>query len=1098
MIFFKNRIFSKQRPYSSFFLSSAMGFLSLLFLSHCNLPKPQSQMPLKTDGHGNLFIHSAKGEFVATETFATIDLPKAKSLSFQVCIQQRRSNSPVRNQAFEIFNGENLVASAFTDDVGCLTWHEDLQFSFFKQSHNILMARDFVNRGRFAGQASIRFVVNPWRNSILSERDNDFKAQGLNPISLQNLQTQANMAQLRVVPMRSLYTVQEISQSLATYKIDFMGQLILENVDHLNQVFPVNINRATFRSRVTLLNRRKDGHYYLIHQTSWSRPQELKEAFINIGTTYSSNTSACKNGRLDFALEFEVVSDSIEGLRPFEMIYQGPNCQAKGFVLMVPHSGYQDAIKERKALSLSDYLRTQIRGAAYADVQGGGNVTYLQPLEFYPSQIEEGLDASFNRKKTVRVHTCLTSVVDEDLFRREELDVTTLNKKTIEVITDDQGCFAWNEEISINYFSGQCWESGSVHIQSKSGKLTATLGIGHISDGRGNVYRDLRYFTIPEKQLCRHLRADNQSFESEIYLSRMMLEKLDYTYEIDDFLNLTLVKRALLQINPFLRRKSLLDATTIENEDLPPGKYRVRLAIVDIDQKDFDRIDGSKVHVLTEKIVTIRAGSLISEKIEIRTQDLRAMANTNKVYISIEPLLSEENSKNQQSQLLKNLRTRVFSGPIIPQNHHDISNVEILDRDDVMSLIEKARLKYEEEIKITLTQQTSKSLFAKANHLSLLSLDENHSQIDFLTQLRNPFFLKYSIRGQPFSPKVFDPIFDDPRQISSLGYWLCRYWFGDYGLRAQHGKSEPMFLISPSVKVKSMIETCHQMVKTNFESVFHGQLQTFVQRPRVSAVDSAQVREVGVGQNFSQNRTVSYAFSQSFNYELGSGLRLPDIPGFKALSATLPVRYSFNHNWSESESHNMHESVTSGVSFNNEIVKLKIYSPHLERCLALRLNPRLFEEIPITKFFQDKPHAIFNRQSFWDRTLNPKLTVQDRLDYINSGVLICEGNSNAKQGEFIETFGILNQRMPMGGASLIDSFSNRARPFFVSTRGALDHMKLVSFMTAKLQVPRNFGLNFSDMGFREDNMRDLFYTGFPGTPAVTQAIPKITGPATQE
>jgi len=1053
----------------TFFNRISLIILSVAFLSHCTLPKPQGVMPSELSGQGNFFIDQAQGQFVASTTFEKIDLPKARNISFRVCLKDRRSRAPIMNQVFEIAEGPKNIASSITDNAGCLTWSEELTFSIFKRSHNILFNREVRNRGRFTGHTFIKFVVNPWNSQIVSEIETYLRAEGLDPISLSNLMASPDTAELRVLPLRSLFTIQEVTQNKGVYKLDFMGQLMLENRDHLNQVFQVQINRARLRSRITILNRRKDGEYYLIYKTDWSKPEELKEALINIETVYESNTSSCKNGRLDVALELDI-SDSVVGLRPFEMIYQGPNCQANGFVLMVPHSGFQEAIRRGEATSLNHYLSEEVKGIATMNLEGGGEVSYLRPLEFQFSQVT---GAGFERSKTVRAHTCLSSVVDFDLFKREPLKITTTSGTVARVTTDDEGCFSWNETFKIDYFAGQCWKQNFVNVESESGKIRFQLPIGHISNGRADVYRDLRYFSIPANQMC-HMRSD---LKSEIYLSRVTFEKLNYTYEVDDFLNIILVKRGILQINPFLRRESLLDPTGIDSDELPPGQYRLAFVIMDIDQTDFNKVDGAKVFSVTERIVTVRANSLISERIEIRQSDIRSMGNTNRLYVTLEPAEASEITR-------RNLRTRVFSGPIIPQNNNEVASVEILQDDKAIAKIIAASRQHSQRQRTQMARQLSKESFAQKNRLTIFNLDQNNFQLTLRTRVTNPLISQE--RAAPRSPlalKTLTDLFANPARIATLGVDLCNYWLGDYGIRTLKNKNHSLLTRVPIQNVRRLLMTCREMVREQFSSVFDVQLQTFVNHPRVVKIDSAQFRDIGVAQNFSQNRSISDTVAKTLSWDIGAGLKMPDIPGLRLLSANTGVRFAVNRSWSDAESQNMFEAISSGVTFNSETVRLRIESPKLERCLAIRLNKSLFMPVRVL--------LLGERPSKWFSALHHRLSIEEKEHYALSGIMICEGEANAGKGEFVETYSIFNQKMPVG-ASLLDPFSNNTRPFFISIRGHNDYLKFLNFISAQLKIPPGFEGDYARSGFREDDLKNMFRLGFDPHPGVTQAIPSRT------
>jgi hypothetical protein len=737
---------------------------------------------------------------------------------------------------------------------------------------------------------------------------------------------------------------------------------------------------------------------------------------------------------------------------------------------MVPHSGYQEAIRKGKFLSLNHYINESVVGHTTLSSDDKGDVSYLKPLEFQPSLVT---GTAFERIKTVRLSTCLTSVVDYDSFKREPLRINAATGGTTSVTTDDEGCFSWNENFKFDFFEGQCWKTGLVDIESASSKIKFRIPIGFSANGHADVYRDLRYFKIPNEQLC----SEKPDLSSEIYMSHVTFEKLDYTYEVDEFLNIILVKRGILQINPFLRRESLLDPTGISNDDLPPGQYRVTLAIVDINQTDLNRLDGSKVYALTEKIVNLRAGSLISERFEIKERDIRSMGNTNRLYITIEPV---DPVKGPRSHL----RTRVFSGSIIPQNNNETSIVEVLNDDEALRKIKVASQQFNLQLRNHLIGQTGKDIYAKNNRLAVFNLDQNEAQHQLRYQISNPLIYKnFTSAREPLPINRLTELFDNPSKVTELGRDLCNYWFGDYGLRPLRGKDHSIFNPVPIHNIRRLILACHSMVAKQFSSIFDTQLLTFVRNPKFKSIESAQFRDIGVGQNFSQNRSVSNTVAKNISWDIGAGLKMPDIPGLNLLSANTGMRFSVMRAWSNAESQNMFEAISSGVTFNSEIVRLRIESPKLERCLAIRLNMGLFmpENILI----------LGERPSMWFSSLHPKLSIEEKEHYALSGIMLCEGESHAKPGEFVETYAIFNQKLPMG-ASLLDPYSNNTRPFYTSIRGEHDYMKFITFITAKLKIPPGFEGDYSRSGFRENDLINLFKLGFATHPGVTQAIPQIT------
>lgn len=1048
-------------------------------LQSCSLPKPSKNFPNELAGQGAFFIDQASGQVVASETYEKIDLPKSRSLSYRACAKDRKARTPIVNQTFEIQNHERkVIATAMTDNAGCLTWSEVLEFSIFKPSHNIIQERNLVTQGRFTGQAQVRFVVNPWTTRVFSEIETNIHAENIQPLRLEALQKLPNAAILRVYPSRSLFTINQVKNNQASYKLDFMGTLALENRDHLNQVFQIPINRAKFKSRVTILNRRKDGKYYLIHRTDWSGYQDLKEALLNIETVYQSNTAACPNGRLDVALEVDI-SNGIYELKPFEMIFQGPNCQANGFVLMVPFSGYVDAISTHQFSNLEQYLAQNVQATIPQHLKGGGDVSYVRPLEFHTSNVDS---QKFTRSKTVRVHTCLSSVIDHDVFKREPLEITTHDGKSQTIHTDDEGCFSWNEVFTHNYFEPQCWKQGQIRIQSKSSDIDFRIPIAFSAVSNHDIYRDLRYFDLPEAQRCKRLNQSDKL--GEIFTPKVNLEKTNYEYFVDSYLNIKLKKNVILQMNPFFRRLSLLNSSGIQNDDLPPGEYELTLAVTDNQLKlTSASFDITSIYSFSRHILKIQAGSLISEEIGILMDELKPMGNTTQIVLSLRP---------RDESTLKWLKPVVFYGPLIFQNVSEFANLKPIYDESLMNKLEST---WNQRLKVFSEKNKSKAgvhNFAKENKLSVISLNGEPELRRFWAKLNtNPLLAQpqtysdHATKGDSNSPSRPMMSYDDFLAWfnNTKGFEikpshtvaLCRFWLGQIATKPLPNKKSGIFHFHSLSELAGAIHRCQSQIrKEGFSRFFDVQSLLFAEQPQLVKVQSAQFREIGVGQNFSANRSISDTVTKMINWDANLGLKMPEIPGLNLVNASTGVRFSVSRAWANAEAHNMFEAISSGITLISENLYARIRSPKATRCLSIRLNPTLFA--PESTWLGERP-------SYWFQKLNPKLTASEKEHYAQSGLLLCQEQKG--EVEFVETYSIFNQRFNIG--TLVDPYSDLARPFFVTLRGEKEYLRFLTFIVGKLKIPAGFEGDYTRSGFRENDLKELFTSGHMVSPGVTQS-----------
>jgi hypothetical protein len=1072
-----------------FTLPVLLSLISLLSLTSCQLPKPTNENPVENFGRGSFYVKSQKGQFIALKTYANIDLPQSRTISFNMCIENRRTRQPLMNQAFEVVDDKQAVlTSVMSDNQGCINWTEIIKFPVYKTAKYIKLDREIRTRGRFTGQLMNSFVVDPWRSQVFGEVDTDFKSRHNQSITLEQLAQEKPTATLRVMPTRALFTIQEIQQKEATFKFDFMGDLALEIKDQFNMIFPMVINRAKYKFRLTFFNRRKNGEYYLIHQSSkWSDAKEMQEGRINLTETYKSNTYSCRNGRLDIGLEIELADEKTNDLaadketsavKGFEMLYQGPSCQATGFNFVVPSTEYIERLRNNPKATMEAFVDDVLKKNPTAVMQQAtkdqGDVIYLSPLRPEFSQVTY---RNALVQKTYRLHTCLTSVVDTDTLRREPLIITDHQGVKHERTTDDKGCFAWTETYDYDYYQPQCWRATQTQIQTHDKRMSFELPIGLMVGGENDQIRDLRYFEIPSHQNCNQLeqtsgQVSTHSKATFIVIPRFSFEKQDYQYHVDRNLNLTLFKKGNLQLHPYLARPSLTDPSGIEEAALPPGDYTLSVAIVDIDQKKIDHFDGSKIYSLLEQTVKVRAGSLVSETIELPFKDMKAMSNTNWIFISLKPITNGSIHKNNH------LKEVVYRGPFIPRDKFENSSLEPISSEDILSRLRIARFQFDTKIKNFALANHGKNKFSSLNNLLLVNLDSPNSEQFRQALARVPLHNADQQKVNPIPASDLFAAIDNPNQLHKLRHQWCQFFIGHLWMQKINNKH----ILPPNTphKFNLMIE-CQRLVRESIHQGFEIKPVTFVDDAKINAQIapnrklSGQLRDFGVTQNFSIQKQLSEQFSQSWGWDIGTGLRLPDIPGMRYLSGTSGVRYQINFQKSSSESLNNFESLATSLPLVSETLTAPLISSKAERCVVIKLDPKLF-------FKRKQPYQPY-QPTFWIDLLNEDLTDLEKLKVISQGVLICEGTSNKGPVEYLEHYHTLNQKM--FESSLIDIYSNHSRPFFASIRGNDNYFKLIGSIVDHLKLPHGFIDTFKKAGFRENDIKDLFLKDWVDLPGMS-------------
>ncbi|MCS6837961.1 MAG: hypothetical protein NZ480_03850 [Bdellovibrionaceae bacterium] len=1129
----------------------------------CALPEPSNELPNNHAGQGNFFVADASGAVIATTSLNKIDLPKSRTVSFRVCLQDRRARTPIMNQTFELFDEDKKpITSSMTDHTGCLNWSEELNFPFLKQNHNILLVREIRNYGRWNGQTWIRFVLNPWTNLVMSEIEKDFKSQTLQPISWQELYQKPDTAVVRVNPSRALYTIQRISGSEALFKFNFMGELFIESRDYLNTVTQIRINRARFRSRMTLINLRKNGTYHMVYRSPWSDLQDLKESLLIVESEFNGNTGTCPNGRILVGLEIDI-SNAEFSLKPFEMLYQGPNCQATGLVLMVADPQFVEAINHGRFNSLNDFIKNvgletgqYPSTASQAPTEGG--VGYLNQLQFYGATLQSLDNNTFSATRNVKIHTCFQSVMDYEQLRREQLEITTIGKQTLTVVTDDLGCFSWQEVFVFNQFEPQCWRIGTVTIRSLNTKIQFRIPIAYSHVGKEDAYYDLRYFKVPKNQLCSEIirprkpkgsknnkfisqlgstlikwiamipqawandnpEQPSDSHLSEIHFTTFNIQTSNAYYKVDHALNLIFVRKVIFNITPTLYRRSIIDQTGLFAEMLPRGPYRLTFAIISSPGNTHlsEKIEGEWINTFQTLDFFLSSPTYHSNEIEIEFFEHKNIGNINKLCAKIEPL-------NMESK--RYLKTVIFCGNFFPYESSQSVTLQPINpqKGDILEKMRQAYISYQNKklrnsllisnklnyshhmkfklVNVTYAQETQELLEKINNPLWFQEvrkkLSSSSQEIGLLPKPHPDLFLVNPIRSEWLSsstkitPAILKQWIEYPNKIEEYREQLCYLWFADLTYRPLPGKQYSVFTRSIPALINERIDLCRSKVRTKgLSSMFKVQTVNFVKNPRIGTTNSGvqkfrgQYRELSLGQNFSKNRTISETYSETITlnplrFDLWSmPLMSGQIPTKLAVIGISPgVNFSISRVISDTEGDNMYESVFSNISLVSEIIDIFLESDQSERCISIQLNPKIFS--PSLSYFNGK------RPSLWMRSFHHRLSQKERADFATGGILLCEGIKRPLC--FKEHYGIFNQKAP-SSPTIMNPYQTENRPFFMSVRGLNDYLKVVSFMTHSLKIPRGFEGDFEKAGFREDDLKDLFFTGLPAYPGVTYAPPQ--------
>src|SRR6185312_2910001 len=373
----------------------------------------------------------------------------------------------------------------------------------------------------------------------------------------------------------------------------------------------------------------------------------MAEGYLNIEAPITLD-KICTRGQLEVGLKI-IPKNAPKNLLPFEGVFVGGDCdQIKGNSFARLTNAFQEA---KGSMTIAQYLTDPTIAAVPLSSQDSQSMLDPNQPDYYQrGQIEikklmfsnVGFkdQRTINRQKLFNVTACLKTGLDQKGMRGQFFDVTKVNGKKEHIKSNDDGCISWDDTYDFNFLETECWREASIQIANSNLGLNQTLKL-HLNPWGSNdtAFRDIRFVDTQGQALyC-------ASGQSQIILNNYSYDKVNYDYSMDASLGLTMKKNVLFKLTPRIKRPSLIEPSGYAEEPLPIGYYALRWAVVDMSVSDLSQA-RDKIQQADEKIVYLNANSTIAEQITLQTSDIKAIGNTNKIFLELFPL--KENALDLQ------------------------------------------------------------------------------------------------------------------------------------------------------------------------------------------------------------------------------------------------------------------------------------------------------------------------------------------------------------------------------------------------------------------------------------------------------------------
>lgn len=1018
---------------------------SLLTLAACSIPESKKRNNAENNA-GTFYVDKSEAKRVNDPVFhKDFSLPIAQVYSFQACIKDNQYAKEIIGHRFEV-KTRTKTEEVKTDSNGCLKWSEKVEYNHLAEAKWIEEIHTIKAIGGIqVGQKQLPFALNPWEEtdgiSLLEKKvENLVKGE---------MATQALKAQ----PAEGLW-VDDLRVTIDETKIADDGSVLNIQIRTVPQFAVLKtggkrvlepITRGEFEAEITLIHAMNENGKQTRRPLSDTKKETAK---INQGTlpldTSIQLKPAARMGQIQLALKLKL-KNAPEGSRYFEGVFTVEEFdKVKGSFFSRLKKEFQDKPGQ---VTIENYLTNSSQPAVGAEAQTQTRsaqdpasvyqAAQVRVLEIKGEHIGFPNTGSLNRKKVFTLQACMRTPLDDKPVRAQAFTVTKTDGKT-ETLESVDGCITWEEVAPFHLTEQECWQEKSIQISNSNLGMNRKfqLRINPWSEEK-NAIRDPRY--VGQQELA------CATGKSKIILTNYSFDKKDIDYEIDPYLQFKMKKEGIFRLLAVLKRPSLMDPSGYRQEALPPGKYLLKWAIVDIGVTDFDKA-SKYIYQADQKLVEIDSAGLVAESIVLETANLKAAGNTNSLILELE---SPDDSKNS-------IRT-TYRGTLILAQNNDISTLELISEGET-SVVDKLIAQYKADLQKQneeLPVLASKEYLAKSEDLLLVNLKDEKDSEEFRKKLNSTTDASKSYPLQNLRYSL-----TKSQLKKDLALRFCNYWLQNI-LQTPIKDANNQTLLSAGLGNFYLNQRCKGDLAMKFFDIHY---RYFLKNAKKVKDVSFEVQDITFSHAFSVGRTYDKTQTHTASLDVNAGVNTSKLTPKSPFSAGGGGRYQYSWAWADRDSTGNYSAVQSGEVLMLEKLSFLIRAEAMEKCAVIKLNMRELQDI-----------------AFFESSLNSKIPTDIRNRELEKGILLCEGEIGKTPVTITESYYIFNQKIFM--PQTINPNSNKGRPLFMAIRGFGDFRKLYYTLGGKLTAPKDTDLKHFVDQTHQSKIKSTFTNGifsYPG------------------
>lgn len=981
------------------------------------------------------YVDSVEGSSEISKVDAVYAIPKERLYNFKACIKDIMQSKAIQAQSFKVLGGEEEQVVE-TDEQGCLNWNETVEYNFLGQSNYIKISRTIVANGLHKGATDVQFAINPWSHGEDASKVIDPKKKSVVALSQETEGSSAFLADsvrspLWAITPRVSIVEQEFSATGAKMLLKFQTKLslVLKNSAQQNVQYPVN--NGSFDVEMVLYNavieNGKESLLPIAHATENSVTFTQDTLIAEFPFTLNSLPN---KGQIYLGIKVSASSQDI-GLDPFEGVYMvsnTPSVKIEGFPVPVKgqtYSAVKAALVGEQPATKTD-KKDDKKDSKEAEVKPGLEIEKLD-IRFF----KIGSETTTDRQVFYNVKACIKSNLDKRPIRDEVFSVqTSAGKNVVSLKSSQEGCISWDDSIWHKVFGSERFIKRSVVIAHSGFNLNKKIEIIiNPWDSGSNFGRDERFV---EDFNSVNINPSNEN--AKIHFDNYNFSVVNYKYEINKNLDLSLIKNGILALSAKVVNHSSLSYGRNSHEFLRDGKYLLKWAVVTLDENE----KADSVISTGEKVVTTFGGDLKTD-VSFKVSAFEKLNIRSRLVVALYTI-KEPKTKNAKIEIDRNsgLDATPYIGTIILNRDEEgqkMMKVEEnlgLGKGDIFAKLSTLGSGYSNASLATekvLASHNMKKINLANEKESLFLRDGLANPLKYHTLAKNPAYYHAAEQKPAVSAGVLSSFAKTGKLNPELAVQFCSFWFNDY-FRRQVVANKTVVL--DEMTTQRMVTSCVATVRRDPSRFFKTDKKLIVKKIGNVKYVGGTTTNFSVGNSFSVAKADSNSKTQTWSWTNSVGVSFELFDIFK-LNSTGSYAIASAHSKSDTTSSTAVVNASTYMFMQTSTFNVELTS--YEECSSIRLAPELFSS-----------------RSLLGSVFTHSMRAQEVARVATSGLFLCTGIDNATPVVKKESYYLVSQDMGSKGGEQ-DSYSRENQQLFMTFRGQKDLSSFLNIIQASVKGP---------------------------------------------